>query len=106
MNKLKSIFEPRPVWSLSVDEFQAIIREAVGSDSDRPDPELHNSPKYIYGLGGIRKEFGVGHNTAQKLKDGILRDAVLQAGPGCKVIVDLELARKLYREYKERENLV
>lgn len=61
--------------------------------------------KYIYGLEGIRKEFGVGHNTAQRLKDGILRDAVLQAGPGCKILVDRALARKLYAEYMEKEGI-
>ena len=60
-------------------------------------------PKYIYGLEGIRKEFGVGHNTAQRLKDCILRDAVLQAGPGCKILVDREAARKLFAEYIKKE---
>lgn len=59
--------------------------------------------KYICGLEGIRKEFGVGHNTAQRLKDGVLRDAVLQAGPGCKILVDRELARKLFAEYIRKE---
>lgn len=59
--------------------------------------------KYIYGLEGIKKEFGVGYNTAQRLKDGVLRDAVLQAGPGCKILVDRKLARKLFAEYIKKE---
>ena len=58
-----------------------------------------NESKYIFGLAGIRKEFGCGHNTAQRLKDGPLREAVMQAGPGCKIIMDKELARKLYSDY-------
>ena len=105
MDKLKNHsqqqVDARPVWSLTTEEFRRVLREELG-----PEPQLPDAPaaKYIYGLSGIRKEFGVGHNTAQRLKDTVIRDAVLQAGPGCKVIVDLELARRLYRDYKEKES--
>lgn len=94
----------RPVWTLTVEELVKAIESSIGQNTVRS-PVAHPSAQYIYGLEGIRKEFGVGHNTAQRLKDTVLRNAVLQAGPGCKVIVDLELARKLYREHKEREGL-
>ena len=89
----------RPLWALSVDDLRQIIREAVSVPIYG---DVNDQNKYIYGLDGIRKEFGVGHNTAQRLKDTVLRDAVLQAGPGCKVIIDLELARKLYCAHKDK----
>ena len=108
MEKLKvsQAVDARPVWSLTTEEFRHVLRQelGVGHNLDAPLDDVPTA-KYIYGLQGIRKEFGVGHNTAQRLKDTVLRDAVLQAGPGCKVIVDVEMARRLYRDYKEREGL-
>lgn len=101
INKTNLIIDFRPLWTLSVDEFRQLLREnvtvAVHDDSHE------DVNKYIYGLDGIRKEFGVGHNTAQRLKDTVLRDAVMQAGPGCKIIVDRTLARRLYSAYMEKE---
>jgi hypothetical protein len=53
--------------------------------------------KYVYGLEGIRQLFGVGLNTAQKYKDGILKDAVMQHGR--KIIVDVDKAMELYQQH-------
>lgn len=103
----------KPVWSLSVDDIKGVIRGVVydaiadimSVDQDKvilSTPPCQQS-KYIYGLKGICKEFSVGNNTAQRLKDTVLRDAVLQAGHGCKIIVDRALARRLYSEYMEKE---
>ena len=79
------------------------VPTCITSGQQSSDVEERITQKYIYGLEGIRKEFNVGHNTAQRLKDGILRDAVLQAGPGCKIIVDREHARKLFAEHIKKE---
>lgn len=95
----------RPVWTLTVEELVKAIESSIGQNTVRS-PVAHPSAQYIYGLDGIRKEFGVGHNTAQRLKDTVLKDAVLQAGPGCKIIIDLEMARNLYREYRKKEGLL
>ena len=67
------------------------------------DEAVLSGDRYIFGLAGICAEFGCGHNTAQKLKDTILKDAVMQAGPGCKVIIDRAMAHKLYRQYQMKE---
>lgn len=91
----------RPLWSLSVEEFRQLLRDTINDNMTDLDDSLGNVNKYIYGLDGIRKEFGVGHNTAQRLKDTVLRDAVMQAGHGCKIIVDRVLARRLYTDYMD-----
>lgn len=91
--------DERPIWMLSVAEFKKMLQSA--SDDGKGNEILQKKEKYIYGLQGICNEFHVGHNTAQRLKDGILREAVLQSGPGCKIIVDRELAKKLFAEYRE-----
>lgn len=93
----------RPLWSLSVEEFRQLLRETINVNMTDLDDGLDNVNKYIYGLDGIRKEFGVGHNTAQRLKDTVLRDAVMQAGHGCKIIVDRLMARRLYTDYMDKE---
>lgn len=102
----------RPVWSLSVDEIKGVVRGVVydaiadimSIDNDKVLISVpQEQSKYIYGLAGICKEFCCGHNTAQRLKDTVLRDAVLQAGPGCKIIVDRAMARRLYAVYMEKE---
>lgn len=106
MNNYKKIKDERPIWMLSVDEFMNILTNVVVDviNRDEKTNSLQQKEKYIYGLQGICREFNVGHNTAQKLKDGVLKGAVLQAAPGCKVIVDRELARKLYAEATEEQN--
>lgn len=91
--------DERPIWMLSVSEFKEMLHSA--SDDDKDKGSTFKKEKYIYGLQGICREFNVAHNTAQRLKDGILREAVLQAGPGCKIMVDRELARKLFAEHME-----
>lgn len=105
--------DARRVAELSVQDLSKVICASfykvlsdndllLTDDSGQQEEVASSGARYIFGLAGICSEFGCGHNTAQKLKDTILKDAVMQAGPGCKVIIDLELARKLYRAYKDK----
>lgn len=50
--------------------------------------------RYVYGLKGISELFGVSKATAQKYKDGILKDACYQSGR--KIVVDVEKAMDLF----------
>lgn len=50
--------------------------------------------RYVYGLKGIQELFNVSHLTAQRYKDGILKDAVFQSGR--KIVVDVEKAMELF----------
>lgn len=53
-----------------------------------------NAPLAIMTVGQL---FGVGLNTAQKYKDEILKDAVMQHGR--KIIVDVDKAMELYQQH-------
>ena len=53
-------------------------------------------PKYVKGLKGIRELFNVSHATAQKYKDGILKEAVSQQGRV--IITDVEKALELFNK--------
>ncbi|MDO9509947.1 MAG: DUF3853 family protein [Candidatus Magasanikbacteria bacterium] len=63
--------------------------------TNKPEPmEKEESKVYVYGLRGIRKLFNVSHATAQRYKDTIIRDAVLQQGR--KIITDANKAMELF----------
>ena len=54
--------------------------------------------RYIYGLRGIRQLFNVSHATAQRYKDTIIKDAVLQNGR--KIIIDADKAMELFNNWR------
>ncbi len=71
---------------------------------DRPIPK--NEPpapgkRYVHGLKGIQELFNVSHVTAQRYKDGILKDAVYQSGR--KIVVDADKAIELFNTWYGRE---
>lgn len=56
--------------------------------------------RYVYGLRGIQGLFNVSHATAQKYKDGILKDAVYQSGRT--IVVDADKALELFNSRNGR----
>lgn len=57
----------------------------------------------LYGVVGIERFFGVSHKTAQQWKDSWLKPAWKQRGR--KIVVDAELAMKLFEKNEKKENL-
>lgn len=98
-NKETLISNDTPVAMLTVGQ----LREALGIQSVDTESVMSaekGKPKqYVYGLAGIRKLFNVSHPTAQKYKDGILRDAVSQRGRV--IVVDVEKAMELFNQTKK-----
>lgn len=72
----------------------------IGSNEPRAKQENTSGKSYVYGLKGIMNLFNVCHATAQKYKDGILKDAIMQSGR--KIVVDVEKAMQLFNESKGR----
>ena len=100
----------RPLYTLSEGEFFQNLEEHIMNCfakyapkhfGTKSDPDLQTGKRYIYGVAGIERAFGVSHRTAQKLKDGILKPAVKQRGR--KIITDLDLALELFDENKGRK---
>lgn len=84
-----------PIAMLTVGQLKEVLK------LDQQKEEIlvkHNftDKKYAYGLRGIRETFKVSHATAQKYKDGILKDAITQHGR--KIIMDIDKAMKLFKE--------
>ena len=64
--------------------------------SETPEP----GKRYVYGLRGIQELFNVSHLTAQRYKDGIIKDAVYQSGR--KIVVDADKAIELFNTWNGR----
>ncbi len=79
---------------MTLGQFKEALRESQPALAPSPSPETDLTKKYVYGLKGIRKLFGVSHATAQRYKDTVIRDAVRQNGR--KIIVDAEKAVELF----------
>ena len=77
-------------------ELSQFISNAIGPE-EKTESRM-TEKKYVYGLKGICDLFGVAHSTAQKYKDGILRDACYQSGR--KIVVDVEKAMYLFNQQK------
>lgn len=58
-------------------------------------PRSESNVRYIYGIAGIAREFNVSYATAHKMKEGVLRPAVIQNGR--KIMVDVEMAHDILR---------
>lgn len=64
---------------------------ATGSPAAQP-------PRYVYGIKGIMRLFGVSNVTAQRYKRGLIREAVSQNGRI--IVVDADRALQLFNERK------
>lgn len=83
-----------PIAELTVGQLRELLKEDNGNVEQKPTQNDYASNKYAYGLKGIRELFNVSHATAQKYKDGILKDAIIQNDR--KIIVDIEKALLLF----------
>ena len=73
---------------LGVNLESAQIQEATGENTPS------TGKRFVYGLKGIQELFNVSHPTAQRYKDGIIKEAVRQSGR--KIIVDVDKALELF----------
>lgn len=90
MNTTRRISDNTPITSLTLGQ----LKEALG---------LLNSPapaaRYVYGLKGIQELFGVSQKTAYNLKNGILKDAVIQYGRTIRT--DVAKAEEIMKQLKK-----
>ena len=70
------------------------VRETPQGETPEP------GKRYVYGLKGIQELFNVSHLTAQRYKDGIIKEAVFQSGR--KIVVDADKAIELFNERRGR----
>ena len=99
MEKIKS---DTPLMMLTVSQFQTLVASCF---AEKPESKVQVQPpvkRYVYGLKGICDLFGCAHSTAQHLKNKVITEAVSQYGR--KIVVDVDLALKLFQDYKAPKN--
>ena len=92
----------RPLYSLTVEEFVELLDERFNKAAEtNTDGGLKPScSNLVYGIRGIERLFNVSHRTAQTYKNSFLKPAVSQNGR--KIVVDRDLALKLFAEHEEK----
>ena len=92
-----------PLAALTVGDIKELLTElGVSHSGQTAQKSQHPGKRYVYGLKGIQALFGVSHLTAQHYKDGFLKPAVMQQGR--KIVVDVEKAMELFKNYKDGDN--
>lgn len=81
--------------SLTIGQLREFLREFLTNES-RPDA-TDEKKNYVYGLRGIQSLLHCSHTQAQRYKDGILKDAVMQYGR--KIVVDADKAMLLFKKH-------
>jgi len=105
METLIQITDSTPVAILTVGQQKELFREWIkdifgmsGSEISVPRDSTarESTPRYVYGIAGISTLFNVSYGTACKLKDGVLKPAIMQQGR--KIICDADMAIKLFSQ--------
>ena len=90
-----------PVVILTVGQLCDYLKSHVDWLSNTQ-PESKETPRrYVYGIRGIMRLFGVSNVTAQRYKRTIIKDAVKQNGRV--IVTDAEMAIKLFEKYRGDE---
>ena len=99
----KSCPSPEYLAELLKDIRERLIRieDAIGTSHPgfQDFPSVLEKHNYVYGIKGIMRLFNVSNVTAQRYKNGIIREAVKQNGRI--IVTDVDLALKLFNERKE-----
>ncbi len=96
---ITSITNETPLAMLTVGQFMELVKANTATETET---QIAESEKvFVYGLRGIRKLFNVSHATAQRYKDTIIKDAVMQQGR--KIITDADLALELFNSKGRRD---
>lgn len=84
------------VVQMTAGQLADFLKTSVFHTSPETVPESVDLPRrYVYGLKGIMQLFNVSNVTAQRYKNGIIKDAVKQCGR--KIIVDADKALELFK---------
>lgn len=84
-----------PLYSLTIGQFVDLIKNTVGMSAQKERNQA-DSKKFIKGVVGISKLFGVSHKTAQAWKNTWLGPACTQRART--ILVDVDRAMELFNE--------
>lgn len=94
MNEIQ-IPDSQIVVSLTAGQLRSLLRECLAENSQN---NVVEEKHYVYGLRGIQTLLNCSHTQAQRYKDTVLKDAVMQNGR--KIVVDADKALELFNNRK------
>lgn len=98
MYRNQEITPDTPIVQLTVGELMDVLSGAGGQK--KSDQSESSGRRLVYGLDGIAGLFGVSKSTAQRYKNTIIRDAVIQECPGGNIVVDADKALSLFANHR------
>lgn len=100
---MSKISDSTPFAQLTIGEFWELYEQRYGvkplSSQNNAQP---SHGRLVFGLDGIRGLFNCSHKQAQYYKDNVIQEAVSQNGR--KIVVDADLALKLFNERRKRHD--
>lgn len=106
MRYITNITDDTPVAMLTVGQLREILFPKALLDilEKQQKIEEESKPKrYVHGISGIKSLFNCSYPTAHRLKETIIKPAVHQQGRV--IMVDAELAIKLFQEHEEVKSI-
>lgn len=99
---MSKISDSTPIAQVTIGEFWELFEQRYGKQA-LPSRDIEPRPagRLVYGLRGIQELFNCSHKTAQYYKDNIICEAVKQNGR--KIVVDADLALKLFNERRTKQ---
>lgn len=79
-----------PVACLTLGQLEDWIKSIIQNNVQK------SEPRFAYGIAGIMKLFGCSEQTAMRLRNGAIKDAVIQNVKGGKLVVDVDKALELF----------
>lgn len=103
----ETITRETPLFQMTAGQLADFLKTqapgAACAAAPAPVDHEHEQRRYVYGLRGIMQLFNVSNMTAQRYKNGIIKDAVTQYGR--KIVVDADKALELFKAAKDPQQL-
>ena len=99
--KKTEITRGTPLTQMTAGQLIDFLKKAMPGTATDPTKAPESNRRYVYGLKDIMQLFNVSNMTAQRYKNGIIKDAVKQYGR--KIVVDADLALELFAAAKEEK---
>lgn len=84
-----------PLFQLTAGQLADFLKALCSGASNETEPGAQEPHHFVYGLKGIMDLFNVSNVTAQRYKNGIIKDAVKQYGR--KIVIDADKALELFK---------
>lgn len=86
----------KPLWQLTAKEFLEVAKVILPTNKASEDMPLKTKREYVYGIIGIANLLGCSKSKVSRIKDTILKPAIIKNGRS--IIGDAELLLELYNQ--------